>query len=92
MSEALAGLARGAGDAGTIERLSGWSVTLRGRGACATLDGAASLAASLLREFPGEVEAHLARPCDRCVGGGLATDSAARFSQAINDGWGGCAQ
>lgn len=50
-----------------VERLRGWSMSLRGRGACALLDAAATLAASLLREFPEAVAGHLAGPCDRCA-------------------------
>ena len=38
-----------------LDRLSGWSVSLLGRGACAYLDGAAALPATLLREFPDHV-------------------------------------
>ena len=54
---------------------------LSGRGACATLDGAACVAASLLREFPGEVESHTIRSCASCA----ATDflsPAAPFTRA----------
>jgi NADH:ubiquinone oxidoreductase subunit F (NADH-binding) len=49
-----------------LDRLRRWSVTLRGRGACATLDGAAALAASLPREFPDTVRAHLDGRCPLC--------------------------
>ena len=35
-----------------LARLERWSVVLRGRGACGTLDGATNVAASLLRHFP----------------------------------------
>lgn len=60
---AMAAVARGLVDhrAGPddVERLRRWSSALRGRGACGTLDGAANVAAALLREFP-----HLV---DRCL-------------------------
>jgi NADH:ubiquinone oxidoreductase subunit F (NADH-binding) len=49
-----------------LTRLERWSVVLRGRGACGTLDGATNVAASLLRQFPQLVERHLANDCDRC--------------------------
>jgi NADH:ubiquinone oxidoreductase subunit F (NADH-binding) len=49
-----------------VARLQRWSVVLRGRGACATLDGAANVAASLLKHFPEVVEQHLAGACDPC--------------------------
>ena len=45
----------------------GWTQKLPGRGACALIDAASRTAASLLREFPDEVEAHLAGRCPRCA-------------------------
>lgn len=64
---AVAGALRdGAATAEDVARLQRWSVVLRGRGACATLDGAANVAASLLKHFPQMVEQHLAGACDRC--------------------------
>jgi NADH:ubiquinone oxidoreductase subunit F (NADH-binding) len=52
-----------------IERLNGWSVSLRGRGACALLDGAAQAAGSLLREFGDEAAAHASGRslCPQCA-------------------------
>jgi NADH:ubiquinone oxidoreductase subunit F (NADH-binding) len=44
---ALADLASGRGDDTTLERLQRWRTTLRDRGACALLDGAATLAGSV---------------------------------------------
>jgi hypothetical protein len=49
-----------------LTRLERWSVVLRGRGACATLDAAANVAASLLVQFPQVVARHLAGACDDC--------------------------
>lgn len=49
-----------------LARLQRWSVVLRGRGACATLDAATNVAASLLRAFPNDVAQHLAGGCDTC--------------------------
>lgn len=49
-----------------LARLERWSVVLRGRGACGTLDGATNVAASLLRQFPQAVARHLADDCDAC--------------------------
>jgi NADH:ubiquinone oxidoreductase subunit F (NADH-binding) len=49
-----------------LARLERWSVVLRGRGACATLDAATNVAASLLSAFPQIVERHLAGECDTC--------------------------
>jgi hypothetical protein len=40
---------------------------LRGRGACGTLDGATTVAAALLREFPEHVERHLRSQCGTCA-------------------------
>lgn len=50
-----------------IARLRRWSVVLRGRGACATLDAATNIAASLLARFPAEVSAHLRADCTVCT-------------------------
>lgn len=58
----------GAATAEDVARLRRWSVVLRGRGACATLDGAANVAASLLDQFPELVEAHLDGGCAGCNG------------------------
>lgn len=56
MASAMSALARGRADAATVERLRQWSIGLRGRGACGTLDGATNVAAAVLREF-GDVVA-----------------------------------
>jgi NADH:ubiquinone oxidoreductase subunit F (NADH-binding) len=66
MSGVLAGLRRGEANRADLERLQYWGEFLPGRGACATLDGAANLARSLLREFPQHVEEHLRAACDEC--------------------------
>ena len=68
MSATLASVRGGSADGTDIERLQRWGEMLPGRGACATLDGAANLARSLLREFPEQVEAHLGAACDACGG------------------------
>lgn len=49
-----------------LARLRRWSVMLRGRGACATLDAATNVAASLLAKFPDEINRHLADDCPDC--------------------------
>jgi NADH:ubiquinone oxidoreductase subunit F (NADH-binding) len=49
-----------------LDRLRRWSVVLRGRGACATLDAATNVAASLLDQFPREVAHHLDGACRDC--------------------------
>ncbi|KUI29006.1 NADH-ubiquinone oxidoreductase-F iron-sulfur binding region domain-containing protein [Mycobacterium sp. GA-2829] len=49
-----------------LARLERWSVVLRGRGACATLDAATNVAASLLTAFPQVVARHLQGECDSC--------------------------
>ncbi len=75
MAAAAGALRDGAATAQDVARLERWSVVLRGRGACATLDGAANVAASLLKHFPQLVEQHLAGACDPC---GSAAFSAQR--------------
>jgi NADH:ubiquinone oxidoreductase subunit F (NADH-binding) len=49
-----------------LARLRRWSVVLRGRGACATLDAATNVAASLLDQFPQAVAHHLDNSCRTC--------------------------
>jgi NADH:ubiquinone oxidoreductase subunit F (NADH-binding) len=66
---AVAGALRdGTATAADLERLRRWSVTLRGRGACATLDAATNVAATLLDQFPQAVAAHLDNGCEPCRG------------------------
>ena len=60
MATAAAALRDGLATAEDVERLERWSVVLRGRGACATLDAATNIAASLLAQFPDDVAQHLA--------------------------------
>jgi NADH:ubiquinone oxidoreductase subunit F (NADH-binding) len=67
MAGVAAALGRGDARPADVGRLRSWSEFLPGRGACGTLDGAANVAASLLREFPADVESHLARGCPSCA-------------------------
>ncbi|MBW0011591.1 NADH-ubiquinone oxidoreductase-F iron-sulfur binding region domain-containing protein [Mycobacterium sp.] len=50
-----------------LDRLRRWSVVLRRRGACATLDAATNVAATLLDQFPEAVARHLANACETCT-------------------------
>ncbi|MBV9640947.1 MAG: hypothetical protein JO330_15495 [Mycobacteriaceae bacterium] len=52
-----------------LARLQRWSGVLRGRGACATLDGATNVAATLLVQFPQLVTRHLESGCATCSDG-----------------------
>jgi NADH:ubiquinone oxidoreductase subunit F (NADH-binding) len=67
MRDILAALRSGRCAADQVEQIAGWAAKVPGRGACALVDAAARSAASLLREFPDEVAAHLAGPCPRCA-------------------------
>ncbi len=49
-----------------LARLRRWSVELRGRGACATLDAATNVAGTLLDQFPDAVAGHLGNACETC--------------------------
>jgi NADH:ubiquinone oxidoreductase subunit F (NADH-binding) len=66
MSAVTAALRDGVATDQDLTRLQRWSVVLRGRGACATLDGAANIAASLLVHFPQVVDRHLDNACNAC--------------------------
>jgi NADH:ubiquinone oxidoreductase subunit F (NADH-binding) len=57
-----------------LARLRRWSVVLRGRGACATLDAATNIAASLLDKFPDLVQSHLDNGCRTCQLGAFIAD------------------
>ncbi|MGH3971341.1 MAG: NADH-ubiquinone oxidoreductase-F iron-sulfur binding region domain-containing protein, partial [Mycobacterium sp.] len=57
-----------------LERLRRWSVLLRGRGACATLDAACNVAGSLLAQFPHAVDRHLDNACETCRVGVFRAD------------------
>lgn len=76
MAGALRELADGTAEDTRLEKLQGWSESLRGRGACATLDGACNVASTLLREFPALVAEHRAEPCPRCAALGVAERTA----------------
>ncbi len=67
---AVAGALRdGVATSEDLTRLRRWSVLLRGRGACATLDAACNMAASLLNQFPHAVDRHLENTCETCHAG-----------------------
>ena len=55
-----------------MARLERWSAVLRGRGACATLDGATNVAASLLVQFPQLVASHMENGCTTCHSGAFS--------------------
>ncbi|WP_422746029.1 NADH-ubiquinone oxidoreductase-F iron-sulfur binding region domain-containing protein [Mycobacterium sp. WMMD1722] len=67
MAAVTGALRDGAATAEDLTRLERWSVILRGRGACATLDAATNVAATLLRSFPQEVARHLENTCSACA-------------------------
>jgi NADH:ubiquinone oxidoreductase subunit F (NADH-binding) len=72
---AVAGALRdGAATSEDLDRLRRWSVQLRGRGACATLDAATNIAGSLLNQFPHMVHRHLDNACETCRAGAFRAD------------------
>ncbi len=72
---AVAGALRdGAATTEDLDRLRRWSVVLRGRGACATLDAATNVAASLLDQFPDEATHHLDGSCQHCRRGAFRAE------------------
>ena len=74
MAAAARALRDGAATTEDVERLRRWSVVLRGRGACATLDAATNAAASLLDQFPNAVQLHLDNACQTCQLGAFRAD------------------
>lgn len=73
MAAAAGALRDGTADADDLGRLKRWSEVLRGRGACATLDAACNIAASMLTMFADDVARHLAGDCPACGGAGTYT-------------------
>jgi NADH:ubiquinone oxidoreductase subunit F (NADH-binding) len=69
MSAVAAALRDGVATIEDLARLERWSVVLRGRGACATLDAATNVAATLLKQFAEDVARHVAGDCDSCRNG-----------------------
>lgn len=69
MSAVTEALRDGVATQDDLARLERWSVVLRGRGACGTLDGATNTAASLLTAFPAVVTRHRENGCDTCQAG-----------------------
>ncbi|OBK19854.1 NADH-ubiquinone oxidoreductase-F iron-sulfur binding region domain-containing protein [Mycobacterium asiaticum] len=69
MAAAAGALRDSAATTEDVDRLRRWSVVLRGRGACGTLDAATNVAASLLDQFPAEVTRHLEGTCPDCEHG-----------------------
>jgi NADH:ubiquinone oxidoreductase subunit F (NADH-binding) len=69
MAAVTAALRDGTATGDDLTRLERWSVVLRGRGACATLDAATNIAASLLVKFPQEIARHLDGGCADCGSG-----------------------
>jgi NADH:ubiquinone oxidoreductase subunit F (NADH-binding) len=67
MAAVAAALRDGVATDEDLARLERWSVVLRGRGACATLDAATNVAASLLTAFPQAVTRHRQGSCDSCA-------------------------
>ncbi|HEY9313225.1 NADH-ubiquinone oxidoreductase-F iron-sulfur binding region domain-containing protein [Williamsia sp.] len=67
MAAVLNGLRDGIADADDLARLERWSVVLRGRGACATLDAATNVAATVLSGFQDAVADHRSGRCTTCA-------------------------
>lgn len=72
MSAVTGALRDGVATSDDLTRLERWSVVLRGRGACATLDGATNVAASLLVQFPQVVARHVHNDCEACRAGAFS--------------------
>lgn len=66
MSAVLDALRDGVAGKDDLARLQRWSVVLRGRGACATLDAATNVAGTLLAFFPDAVDGHRSGRCATC--------------------------
>ncbi len=74
MAAVAEALRDGVATAEDVERLQRWAGVLPGRGACGTLDGATTVAASLLIRFPESVADHLAGTCGTCRDGAFRAE------------------
>jgi len=74
MAAAAGALRDGTATTEDVDRLRRWSVVLRGRGACATLDAATNVAGSLLAQFPSDVANHLGNACEACRAGAFRAE------------------
>jgi NADH:ubiquinone oxidoreductase subunit F (NADH-binding) len=79
MHQALVRIGRGEPQDTDVANLERWSRTLPGRGSCATLDGAACLARTLLTQFADVVARHADSRCDRCAASAERNDPDTRF-------------
>jgi NADH:ubiquinone oxidoreductase subunit F (NADH-binding) len=68
MLAAVEAVADGTAAAEELDRLQRWTETLRGRGACGTLDAACGAVAGLLEHRRAALQRHLAAPCHTCAG------------------------
>lgn len=75
MHAALVRIGLGQQTESDVANLERWSHTLVGRGSCATLDGAACLARSLVTRFSHEIAQHATTRCSQCA---VASQRAAR--------------
>jgi NADH:ubiquinone oxidoreductase subunit F (NADH-binding) len=67
MAAALARLSAGQAQERDVPDLARWSISLVGRGACGTLDGAAAVVRTLVQESRSSVEWHARRTCPECA-------------------------
>jgi NADH:ubiquinone oxidoreductase subunit F (NADH-binding) len=79
MHQALYRIGLGRAQETDVANLERWSRTLPGRGSCATLDGAACLARTLLSQFADVVDEHARTPCPQCVAAAERVDPDTRF-------------
>jgi NADH:ubiquinone oxidoreductase subunit F (NADH-binding) len=79
MHQALRRIGLGTQQDDDVANLERWTRTLPGRGSCATLDGAACLARTLLTQFPDVVERHATTPCTQCAAAAARADQDTRF-------------
>lgn len=69
MSAVTSALRDGLATSDDLARLERWSVVLRGRGACATLDAATNVATTMVQQFPHVVARHVRGECVSCRNG-----------------------
>jgi NADH:ubiquinone oxidoreductase subunit F (NADH-binding) len=79
MHQALARIGLGRQQDTDVTNLERWTRTLPGRGSCATLDGAACLARTLLTQFADVVERHASDICAQCAAAADRNEPDTRF-------------
>lgn len=83
MRKILEDLGDGTASDEDLAKVAKWSVSLRGRGACGTLDGATNVVATLFARFEPVIAGHATNGCSACAPARQQRDVDTRFRVAV---------